>query len=116
MLGLRFDECQTLLLAFAFENCQLDFSSFYKLKLKGTAFKNCKLQEVEFREADLTQARFDNCDLTRATFENTILQGADLRTATNFSIDPEINKLKKARFSINGLPGLLARHDLLIEP
>lgn len=115
MLGLRFDECQTLLLAFTFENCQLDFSSFYKLKLKGTTFKNCKLHEVEFREADLTNARFDECDLTRALFENTILNGADFRSAANFSIDPELNKVKRTRFSDSGLRGLLHKYDLVIE-
>ncbi|MCW5912885.1 MAG: pentapeptide repeat-containing protein [Cyclobacteriaceae bacterium] len=115
MLGLRFDECVTMLLSFSFENCQLDFSSFFKLKMKSTIFKNCNLREVEFREADLTNARFENCDLTRALFENTILQGADFRTASNFSIDPESNKIKKARFLGSGLPGLLDKYDIVIE-
>lgn len=114
MLGMRFDQCQTLLLSFTFESCQLDFSSFYKLKIKGTLFKNCSLHEVEFREADLTHVCFENCDLTRSVFENTNLTGADLRSAIHFAIDPEQNTVKKMKVALGGLPGLLEKHNLLI--
>jgi uncharacterized protein YjbI with pentapeptide repeats len=85
------------------------------LKLKNTRFTDCQLKEVEFIEADLTQAVFENCDLIHATFERTILNGADLRTAFNFSIHPEINQLKKTKFSSAGLAGLLDRYDIEIE-
>lgn len=78
-------------------------------------FKNCQVQEVEFIEADLTMVLFDNCDLMRAVFENTILEKADLRTSYNYSIDLETNRVKKAKFSVTGLPGLLNKYDLHIE-
>jgi len=44
MLGLRFENCNDFGLAFTFNNCKLDHSSFYKLKLKKTSFKirSCK--------------------------------------------------------------------------
>src|SRR5690242_5813156 len=45
-LGLRFDKCNSLLLSFSFESCVLNFSSFYRLKLKNTLFQECQLQEV----------------------------------------------------------------------
>jgi fluoroquinolone resistance protein len=115
LLGLRFDECNPLLLSFSFQDCVLNFSSFYKLKLKGTSFKTCKLEEVDFVETDLTNSRFDQCDLKLASFENTILVGADLRTAINYSIDPEKNKIKKAKFSLPGVVGLLDQFDITIE-
>jgi fluoroquinolone resistance protein len=76
---------------------------------------NCKLHEVEFIEADLTNARFEGCDLSRATFENTILSGTDFRSAFNFSIDPEINKMKKAKFSTAGLAGLLDKYEIAVS-
>jgi len=98
-----------------FENCLLNLSSFYKLKLKGTKFKNCNLQEVDFTETDLTNAVFDNCDLDRAIFERTILEKADFRTAFHYSIDPTVNRIKKARFSSNGLAGLLDNFNIVIE-
>ncbi len=39
----------------------------------------------------------DNCDLNRAVFDNSILEKADFRTSLNYSIDPELNRIKKAK-------------------
>jgi len=115
LLGLRFDECNPRLLSFSFQGCILNYSSFYKLKMKGIIFNECKLQEVEFAEADLTNARFHHCDLTRATFENTVLMGTDFRTANNYSLDPEKNRIKMAKFSLAGVAGLLDKYHIVIE-
>lgn len=114
-LGLRFDECSKMILSFSFDGCVLNFSVFVKLKLKGTVFKDCQLREADFGECDLTNANFSNCDLASAVFENTLLEGADFRTAYNFSIDPEINKVRKARFSAQGLAGLLDKYKIVVE-
>jgi uncharacterized protein YjbI with pentapeptide repeats len=73
------------------------------------------LQEVEFGEADLTGVQFDQCDLNRAVFEQTILEKADFRTARNFTIQPEQNKVNQAKFSVEGLPGLLSHYPIQIE-
>ena len=73
------------------------------------------MQEVDFTECDLTNAVFDNCDLMKSNFDNTILEKADLRTSYNYSIDPEINLIKKAKFSIPGVTGLLDKYDIIIE-
>jgi fluoroquinolone resistance protein len=115
LLGLRFDECNPFLLSFAFDGCILNFSSFFRLKLKKTVFRACKLQEVEFAETDLGQSVFADCDLSGAVFDRTVLEGADLRTAHNFSINPETNKLAKAQFALEGLPGLLGKYKLRIS-
>ncbi len=53
-----------------------------------------------FAEADLTSAVFDNCNLTQAIFDRTTLEKADSRTSYNYSIDPEINQINKAKFSV----------------
>jgi fluoroquinolone resistance protein len=58
---------------------------------------------------------FDNCDLKNAAFDQTILEKADFRTAFNYSIDPDNNKIKKAKFSISGLTGLLEKYNIEIE-
>jgi fluoroquinolone resistance protein len=58
---------------------------------------------------------FDNCDLSKASFDNTILEKADFRTAFNYSINPESNKIKKAKFSVSGIAGLLDKYDIHIE-
>jgi uncharacterized protein YjbI with pentapeptide repeats len=115
MLGLPFDSCNQFGLSFGFENCILNHSTFCKTKIKKTTFKNTQLHEVDFTACNLTESRFDNCDLTRATFDNTIIEKVDFRTSYNYSIDPEMNRIKKAKFSIYGLSGLLEKYNLLID-
>jgi len=115
LLGLRFDECKDFLLSFRFEGCILSYASFYKLKLKNTHFVDCKLEQVEFVETDLSNAVFQHCDLSLAVFERTILEGADLKTAYNFSIDPENNRIKKAKFSVQNIVGLLDKYGIVVE-
>lgn len=84
------------------------------MKLKQTVFKNSQLYEVDFTECDLSSASFDNCDLAGAIFKDTILEKADFRTAFNYSIDPELNRIKKAKFSRSGIAGLLDKYDIEI--
>ena len=115
MLGLHFDNCNEFGLSFRFETCSLNHSSFYKRKLKNTIFKNSQLQDTDFTECDLTGSVFDNCDLANSKFENTILEKADLSTSYNYSIDPEINRIKKAKFSLAGVVGLLDKYDIEID-
>lgn len=115
MLGLRFDTCQEFGLSFSFDGCQLDHSSFYQRKIRKTAFRNSQIREVDFTEADLSGVLLENCDLLNAHFERTILEKADLSTAYNFSIDPEGNRIRKAKFSVSGLAGLLGKYDIEIE-
>jgi fluoroquinolone resistance protein len=115
MLGLHFENCNKFGLTVNFENCNLNHSSFYQLKLKKTTFKNLKLHEVDFSGCDLSNSVFDNCDLTKATFENTIIEKVDFRTSFNYSIDPEINRIKKAKFSLGGVTGLLYKYDIEID-
>lgn len=115
MLGLRFDQCHTFGLEFRFENCILNHSTFFQLKIRKTIFSKSQLLEVDFNTTDLTGASFAECNLDRAYFENTILEKVDFTTASNYSLDPENNHLKKARFSTQGLPGLLGKYDIIIE-
>lgn len=115
LLGLHFDDCSHFLLSFDFEACVLNYASFFKLKLKNIHFKNCTLEEVDFVETDLTNSSFKNCNLHKSVFENTNLEGADLRTAANFSINPEINRIKKAKFSTQNVIGLLDKYGISIE-
>lgn len=115
MLGLRFDSCNEFGLSFSFDSCQLNHCSFYKTKIKKTIFKNSQLQETDLAEADLTNVVFDNCNLIQAIFDHTIIEKADFRTSYNYSIDPENNRIKKAKFSILGVSGLLEKYDIDIE-
>ncbi len=115
LLGLHFDDCNKFLFSAQFNNCQLNLSSFYQMVLKNTQFNNTKLQEVDFTEAELTGSVFSNCDLTGAIFELSILEKIDFSTAFNYSINPELNRIKKAKFSKEGVLGLLGKYDIYIE-
>ncbi len=114
MLGLNFGDCNEFGFAVSFDTCILDRSSFLntrsplkkRIRLRQTIFKNSQLYEVDFTECDLSSAIFDNCDLTGGIFKDTILEKADFRTAINYSIDPELNCIKKAKFSRSGIAGL----------
>jgi len=115
MLGLRFDACDAFGLSFSFEGCVLDHSSFYKVKALKTRFKNTQLHEVDLTECDLSGSVFTDCDLAGATFDNTNIEKADLRTAYNYALDPERNRMKKALFAMTGLPGLLGKYGIVVE-
>ena len=115
MLGLQFNDCNGFGLSFKFDGCTLHNSVFYQTSIKKTVFKNSKLIEVDFAECDLSNAIFNNCDLSGAVFENTNLEKADLRTSVNYSIDPALNRLKKAKFSLSEAYGLLYKLDIEID-
>ncbi|MCO4292750.1 pentapeptide repeat-containing protein [Solitalea sp. MAHUQ-68] len=85
------------------------------MNLKKTTFDNCDLTQVDFTETDLLGAIFKTCNLNGAIFDNSILEKADFRTSFNYTIDPENNRIKKARFDLQGIPGLLAKYDITVE-
>lgn len=115
ILGIKFNSCKDFMFEVYFENSNLKLSSFYFMKLIKTKFKNCEINEVDFSGTDLTNSIFEKCDLKRSIFNNTILEKADFRTSFNYCIDPEINKIKKAKFSLSGLPGLLEKYNIEIS-
>jgi uncharacterized protein YjbI with pentapeptide repeats len=115
MMGILFNQADKFGLSIRFEDCVLDHSSFYQAKIKKTIFLRCQLKEVDFTGCDLSHSAFGQCDLAGAVFEDTLLEKADLRSAYGYTIDPESNRIKKAKFSLSGLPGLLAKYDIEIE-
>ncbi|MBS1530137.1 MAG: pentapeptide repeat-containing protein [Bacteroidetes bacterium] len=112
--GVNFSRILDFLLEMHFEGCILDNAVFYKKKNKKAVFRDCSMIETDLTEADLSDCKFDNCNLHRATFDQTILKNADLSTSYNFTIDPDNNDIKKAKFSVHGLPGLLTKYDIKV--
>ncbi len=85
LLGVQFSDCRKFMLELDFDSCILKLSLFSGLKLKNTRFRNCDMQETDFR------------------------------AAFNYSINPETNRLGKAKFSIPGVTGLLDTYGIIIE-
>jgi uncharacterized protein YjbI with pentapeptide repeats len=115
MFGLQFGDCNPFGFSFIFDGCLLNNSVFYKTSAKKTRFKNSKLTETDFSESDLSGSLFSGCDLSGAIFDHTNLEKADFRTSFNYSIDPTLNRLKKAKFSLSEVYGLLYKLDIEID-
>lgn len=113
--GVDFGLCRKFGFSTAFRRCHLSFCSFHELKMPKTVFEGCELIECFFSECDLTRADFSACDLERTLFERCKLEKADFRTAFRYAIDPAANRMRGARFSREGLEGLLAQYGLEIE-
>lgn len=114
LLGVDFNPVRDFSFSVSFDNCILDYASFSKKKLRNTLFKKCRILEANFEESDLTGSIFVDCDLNRASFSNTILIEVDFTSAYNFSIDPDKNQMKKAKFSVSGLQGLMEKYNLIV--
>jgi len=115
LIGINFDSCSDFLFAVNFQKCVLDYSSFVKKKMRKTKFAECSLNEVDFSDADLSMVDFHNCNLHQSVFHQTNLEKADFLSAVNYSFDPEINKIRKAKFSYSGISGLLRKYNIEIE-
>lgn len=115
LLGLRFADCSPFGITLSFAGCKLDHASFYSLKIPGTKFRDCDLHEADFSATDLSSAVFADCDLTGAIFDSTNIEKADLRSARNYTIDPDNNRIKKAKFAVPAVTGLLAKYNIEIH-
>ena len=104
-----------LLLAVQFEDCLLNYASFFGLTLRRSRFVGCIAREVDFREADLTDAVCTKTDFTGSKFHHTNLTKADFREATGYAINPVVNTIARARFSLPEAVSLLSGFDVEIE-
>ena len=74
-----------------------------------------QLQGVDFVQSELKNSMIVNCDLLDAIFDNTNMEKADFRDSRNYNIDPEINNVKHAKFSMPDVIGLLNKYNLKID-
>lgn len=114
MTGVDLSKSHPFALSVGFERCMLTYCSLVGMRLRGTLFLHCLLQEVCLADATLTEAQFRECDLHLAEFDHTNIEKADLSTSYNYTIDPNRNKIRGARFSRLGLQGLLAHTGIVI--
>ncbi len=115
LLGVNFSECDDFIFSVRFENCILDYASFMQKKMAKTQFIASSLKNVAFANATLDKAVFEKTDLGGAVFNGTQLKEADFTTAFNYDIDPELNNIRRAKFSLYGVSGLLTKHGIRIE-
>ncbi len=115
LVGIDFSYCNNFLFQVDFDSCQLDYAIFTKKNMKKTRFVNCSVKEADFSRTNLMEAVFEDTDLSDSLFSNSNLEKSDFRTASNFTIDPENNRIKGAIFSAYALSGLLRKYAIKIE-
>jgi fluoroquinolone resistance protein len=97
-----------------FNKCALSHSTFLGIDLTEMKMRRCEAINVDFRESNLSGADFKFTDLKDSLFLSTNLEGADLRYARNYQIDPSQNIIIKAQFSLPEAMALLYSMDIEI--
>lgn len=97
-----------------FDDCALNYSSFFGLKLSKMKVVKCAALEVDFGEADLTGADFAHTDFSGSIFMHTNLTDANFVHATNYNISAKSNTLKKTKFSLPEAMSLLRSLDIVL--
>jgi len=115
LVGVDFTRCNTFLFEINFHGCVLSGCNFSSLKLPGTSFKECTVKECDFVDADLTGSNFFKSNLKGSLFHHTNLSKVNLVDAKDFSINPETNKLEKAKVSLTEAVVLMEYLGLIIE-
>ena len=97
-----------------FDDCTLNYSTFFGLKLPKMKMLKCMAREVDFGEADLSESVFTDTDFSGAIFMRTNLTKADLSGARNYLINPQHNTLKKTKFALPEALNLLHGLDIIL--
>lgn len=112
--GVLFETAKPFLFSFRGLNSNFDHSSFYKVDMQNCTFDGSSLKQADFSESNCTGVPFKACLLHDTRFDRSALQRADFTTAAGFTIDPNINDLKGAKFSKDNLSGLLSIYPIKI--
>jgi uncharacterized protein YjbI with pentapeptide repeats len=97
-----------------FKNSRLSYSSFYGKNLKKMQVTDCIADETDFTNCNLIQSNFAGTDLRNAIFINTDMSQANFVNATNYSINLQNNKTKKAKFSLPEALSFLHSLDIIL--
>ena len=98
-----------------FRQCSLNYCSFIGVDLRNSEMTNCIVKNADFSETNLSKADCRYSEFAGARFINTNLEYTDLSYASNYSIHPDGNKLKKTVFSSPGVLSLLDVYDIIIK-
>jgi len=98
-----------------FNESKLNDSIFFGLDLRGAEFINSEVRHCDFERCNMAKVSFLQSDLLNSKFSSTNLTQADFTLATNYSVDPETNKIKKAKFNQPEVLALLDGFDIIIE-
>ncbi len=114
LLGINWTEVRSPL-RILFKKCKLNHSTFFGLHLRQVIIEDCIANEVDFTDASLVKTNCTMTDFLGSKFKNTDLSYADFTKATNYNINPNYNKIKKAVFNLPEALTLLQGLDIIIK-
>lgn len=85
------------------------------ISMSGVRVYNKKLLELGLTLPGFVDRSKVIASLPSLGLSSNFIEKVDFRTAFNYSMGPEINRIKKAKFSISGISGLLDKYDIDIE-
>lgn len=119
-----FDHCHMLGCSFAglnafsgglqFIGCNLNYSNYSQIRMKGMHFSECQMMEASFADAEVKNSTFAACNLERTDFDGADITQCDFATSYNYTVNPTRTKLRKARFSKDQLEGLVAHLGIVV--
>jgi fluoroquinolone resistance protein len=101
--------------AVSFDGCDLRYTSFVKLRLRATKFLRCVARESNFIETDLSDTDFGETDLSDSVIRGCTLAKANLSKATGVLFDPQHNKVKGARISLEAAIAIVSLSGMVVE-
>lgn len=115
IVGAEFFRCDRTFFSVSFKNCILQYCNFSDLNMKNVQILESRLKECYFTNTCLASSNFSESDLSGSLFHNCDLSKADFSDACNYSIDPQTNILKKAKFSLPGAVSLLNHFEISLS-
>jgi len=98
-----------------FDKCDLRYSSFVKLRLRGTKLTGCLAREANFIEVDLTEVDFTGTDLQGANWQGCTLMKTNFARSIGVLFDPQKNRVKGARLGIEAAVALVHSLGIVVE-
>lgn len=99
----------------SFINSQINYSNFRQLEIPNSIIVSCEAKEVDFNETNLSSSDLHDTDFDQSIFHKTNLTKCNFLGAKNYFIDPRVNFIKKAQFSLPEALTLLQSFDISIN-
>ena len=116
LVGIDFSQYDTsFIFSISAKKCLIQHCSFSHLPMKKTLFQQSKIHGSNFIDSCLVEADFTGADLKDTMFHTCDLSNSNFCHAVNYAIDPQVNKVKGAKFSFPEVVGLLKNFEITIS-
>ncbi|MDA3940089.1 MAG: pentapeptide repeat-containing protein [Spirochaetia bacterium] len=115
LMGLNFYLCSQFAFDVTFDECLISNCNFGQMKMKSSKFTKCEIIESYFQDTFLEGATFEGSNFKGTLFHNTNLEKASFCNASGYNIDPTVNRIRKAKFTVPDVLNLLNTFNIEIK-